>query len=126
MKLNEFQITSETAEKVVWSLNEVAYDSEAKEFVKITNLRCPICAQGNKHPDVLNGRHPVRGVECATEPFEAIALRLITLNRGKVVIGFTYRQINPAFLKKTTHKMNELDIFTANPEGIHYSFIGRV
>jgi hypothetical protein len=104
---------------VTWNMNEVAYDTQAKEFVKITNMVCRLCQQGDR-------AHQIKGVECATEPFEAVAIRLITFNQGKATLGFTYRAVDAKLLQKTTHKLAELDVMTENPIGQFYTFIGRV
>lgn len=110
-----------------FKINEVAYDRQNKEYVKITNMFCPICAQGRAHPDVFNGRHPVRGVECATTPFEAVALRLFGSDAdGKPLIGFTYRGVDAKQLTKVEDQ-TMMDVYLLQ-EGAtnHFVWIGRV
>lgn len=102
-----------------WGMGEVVYDNQAKEFVKITNMICPLCKQGDS-------AHQIKGVECATEPFEGVAIRFVTFNQGKPMLAFTYRGIDANKIQKTTHKLIELESMTNEPIGEHFTFIGRV
>lgn len=61
-------------------INEIVYDAENKEFVKISN-GIPV-VEGK--PEIV--------------PTEAIALRIINFHRGQPVFRFTYRKVNPTRL----------------------------
>lgn len=87
----------------MFKINQVVYDSEAKEFVKLTN--------GTDAGGVFT-------------PTEAIALRLISMNKGKPQIAFTYRQVKPEFLKETTYQ-GYFDTFMVN-NNPGFEWIGRV
>ena len=93
----------------VWQINETAYDTEAKELVKISN-GTPICKFFQK----------------GVSPTEAVAIRFLTLNQGKPQLAFTYRKVDPKKLRKTTHTLDMLDTLGENPYTQHYDFLGRV
>lgn len=87
-----------------FKINQICFDSENKEFVRITN-----------------------GVEVSGEfvPTEALAIRFVCLNEGKPTLAFTYRQVKSSFLSETTH--NSFEALLDSPKKPqYYSFIGRV
>lgn len=61
-------------------INELVFDAENKEFVKITN-----------GIPVIEGKPEIT-------PTEGIALRIINFHAGNPVYGWTYRKVNPARL----------------------------
>lgn len=63
-----------------FKINQLCFDSQNKEFVKITNgITC----------DETGGEFA---------PTEALALRIVSINKGKLVLAYTYRKVNPEFL----------------------------
>ena len=92
----------------MFKINQVCYDSENKEFVKITN-----------GIPVIEGKPEIT-------PTEAIALRVISLNKGKPVIAFTYRKVNPAHLKPYGNDDGTFEAFTQTEKPVHFEFMGRV
>jgi hypothetical protein len=85
-------------------INSFAFDSQNKEFVKVTN-----------------------GIEVGTSfiPTEAIAIRVVSINIGKPVLGFTYRRVNAEFLSEVKDGGQfETILNTERPK--HYQFIGRI
>lgn len=63
-----------------FKINQLCFDSQNKEFVKISN--------GVTSPDT----------EGKFTPTEALALRIVSINKGKLVVAYTYRKVNPEFL----------------------------
>jgi hypothetical protein len=97
----------------MFAINQTVYDSENKEFVKITNGTAG-----------LDGSNFV--------PTEGIALRVIDLLKsGKPQIAFTYRKVDPTKLSALTHASDSDHFQTIfegklNDKDAHYQFIGRV
>jgi hypothetical protein len=102
-------------------INDWCYDRFAKEYVKVTNMRCPLCAKG----DTL---HQIKGVECAKEPCEAVAVRLLNFNDGKPSFGFTYRNVRTESLEKcpTVPFAPDMVLSAGHGNFKHFDFIGRV
>jgi hypothetical protein len=96
-----------------FKINQVCFDSENKEFVKITN---GIPVEENDSLGI-NGREVV--------PTEALALRVISLNQGKPVLGYTYRKVNPAKLS-IAEDGGQLEAILTTEKPKHYEFMGRV
>ena len=92
-------------------MNQIVFDSENKEFVKISN-GIPII-EGK--PEIV--------------PTEAMALRVIDiLPSGKPQIAFTYRKVNPKYLSQCCFKTDIehfAKVFEGKDDG-HFQFIGRV
>ena len=92
-------------------MNQIVFDSENKEFVKISN-GIPI----------VEGKPEIK-------PTEAIALRVIDiLKSGRVQIAFTYRKVDASKLSLLTHEHDADHIakILESGEADHYQFIGRV
>jgi hypothetical protein len=87
-------------------INEVVWDSHAKELVKITN--------GIEQDGIFF-------------PTEAIALRVVGPNIGKLQIAWTYRKVNKEDLRKT-HTEREKDFNSLlNPEEFNdFKFRGAI
>ncbi len=102
-------------------INAICFDSEAKEIVKITNLKPPTKEQllkdsSLKDTDML--------------PFEAIAIRIFPPTKaGKPKIAFTYRKVNYDMLRELgdVPGTNSIDYYL-DPTCPHkeFEFIGRV
>ncbi len=89
---------------MTFKINQVCFDSENKEFVKITNGIMP-------HGDFI--------------PTEAIAIRIVSLDNTKPVIGFTYRKVDHEKLSEGKDGGFFASILdTEKPVG--YKFIGRI
>ncbi len=88
-------------------INQVAFDSENKEFVLISN-----------------------GIEIGQSfiPTEAIAMRIVGWNEfAQPIIGFTYRKVNCEKLSSCKHtKETFFGDTMENQHPIHYKNIGRV
>lgn len=96
-------------------LGSWAFDSEAKEYVKISNLVCPVClARGKNDPDHECGEH--------WEPCEAVALRVVSFDVNGPKIAYTYRGVKAKFLSplKNHDDLNHL------LKGDNKFFVGRV
>jgi hypothetical protein len=88
----------------MFKINQTVYDSENKEYVKITN--------GIQHSgDFI--------------PTEGIALRVLGFREGKPIIAFTYRKVNPMFLS-SCHGDAPIDTLFDSKDCEHFDFIGRV
>lgn len=90
--------------KKAFKMNQICFDSQNKEIVKLTN-----------------------GIELNKEfiPTEALAIRVVSLNAGKPVLGFTYRKINSEFLSDAKDGGQFETILNQN-KPLHYEFIGRI
>lgn len=86
-------------------INDVVFDSENKEFVKISN-----------------------GIEKDGKfvPTEAIAMRVIGLSQNKPVIGYTYRQVKEDKLSTINRDNGEFEAFMTLNKPVHFEFIGRL
>ena len=87
-----------------FKINQFVFDSQNKEFVKITN--------GIE----LNGN---------LVPTEGLAIRVVSLNNGKPVLGFTYRKINSEFLSDAKDG-GQFETILKENKPLHYEFIGRI
>lgn len=92
-----------------YRINRVVFDEHAKEYVMVTNGKCVL---DHSTPDAFRTSHigtplthpdlPGRAlipVECQYAPSEAIALRVLTSDGGKVSVGWTYRTVDPCDLR---------------------------
>jgi len=89
----------------MFKINQTVFDSENKEYVKITN-----------------GFEKANGL---IEPNEGIALRVLGFREGKPIIAFTYRKVNPKFLSACEGKVAIDTVFNLQTYD-HYDFVGRV
>jgi hypothetical protein len=81
-------------------MNCIAFDSENKEHVLITNGRCTL---DHSSPDAFRESHKREDGSCGChyEPSEAIAIRVIgtnTLDKAKLTLAWTYRGVNAKHL----------------------------
>lgn len=96
-----------------FKINQFVYDSENKEFLKITN---GIPIQENDSLGI-SGREVI--------PTEGIALRVVSVIDGLPSIGFTYRKINPAAIHAAVDN-GLFDEIMEISKPIHFNYIGRV
>lgn len=78
--------------------NCIAFDSENKEHVMISNGRCTL---DHSSPEGFKAAHEKDGKMCGCcyEPSEAIALRVLGFHaEAKLTIAWTYRKVNPKHL----------------------------
>lgn len=87
-----------------FKINQFVFDSQNKEFVKITN------------------GHELNGI---FTPTEGLAIRVVSLNKGKPVLGLTYRKINSEFLSDAKDG-GQFDAIINSNKPLHYEFIGRI
>jgi hypothetical protein len=88
-------------------INEIVYDTENKEYVKLSN--------GTDQDGIF-------------VPTEAIALRL-GFSDGKPRIAFTYRHVKASFLHKleSPEAVSWFDSYLQSPMiNKHFNFLGRV
>lgn len=112
------------------AMNCVAFDSENKEHVLISNGSCMLDHSGTEGYRAQHIGRDGKPCGCLYAPSEAIAIRLLSMEGGKPLIAWTYRRVNPAALsesKMTTEEFTEMmgDQFSPrSKEG--KQFIGRV
>ena len=70
------------------TINDIAFDQDAKEFVLVSNM---ICTLPHNDPEAFKASHP-NGAECTMAPHEAIALRPF-VDGNKLSIAWTYRRV---------------------------------
>lgn len=85
--------------------NRVVYDQAAKEYVVVSNGRCVLDHSSPEkfartHEHVVTTMQTRR--ECQFAPSEAIALRPLISDAGKVSIAWTYRAVDPCELRGVT------------------------
>jgi len=80
------------------NMNDVVFDSEAKEFVRITNM---ICTLDHSTLEAFKVSHGEKGMgACEYEPHEAIALRVVGITKtGDPIIALTYRGVKASNLR---------------------------
>lgn len=93
----------------MFKINQFCFDSQNKEFVKITN-----------GIPVNEGCH-----ECGITPTEGLALRIVSLDNGVPVIAYTYRKVDPTFLSDAKDG-GQFEAILSTEKPKHYTFIGRV
>lgn len=97
-----------------FKINEIVFDAENKEYVKISN-GIPV-----EENDALGIN------EREVTPTEAIALRVVGINKGVPSIAYTYRKVNPEKLSKTSHQPTYFDTIMAYGNPKRFVFVGRV
>ena len=80
--------------------NCIAFDSENKEHVMISNGRCTL---DHSSPEAFRLSHKREdgSTGCCYEPSEAIAIRVIgtsTLDKAKLTLAWTYRKVDAKYL----------------------------
>lgn len=91
-----------------FEINDVVFDSQNKETVKITN-----------------------GIRIGAElvPTEALAVRVVSIGPDtKPTLGLTYRKVNAEFLSETgqSNDFFKLLFSTEKSHALHFDFIGRI
>ncbi len=101
-------------------INDLAFDSDAKEIVKISNLRCVL-----PHTDqaAFAASHAEGTASCQMEPHEAVALRVVGYANGRAVTGWTFRGVRAAALRPLT---TDSDPFAKMPRRLSSYFVGRM
>lgn len=91
-----------------FKVGDWAFDSYAKETVKISNCKCvldhtnPEAYKVSHRVHVFDrGPHEFEACGCRMTACEAIALRVVGANARRPVIAFTYRQVEAKYLRKT-------------------------
>lgn len=85
-------------------INDWTYDSENKEYVRISN--------GYEAGNVFI-------------PTEAVALRIVGMDNGLPVIAYTYRKVKANCLS-TTNGGEQFSAISQTHNPVHWKFIGRV
>lgn len=99
----------------MFKINQVVFDTENKEFVKITNLRPALKADEF-------------GEQGEMIPFEGVALRITQINKKtkKPIICFTYRKITANKLRETADSWSCFDDIINSDKPEHFEFLGRI
>lgn len=91
---------------IPFKINQICYDSEAKEYVKLSN-----------GTDGM-GQGPF-------VPTEAIALRVVCVDKGIPQVAYTYRAVNPARLTVANNQALTGSTFDSVLSGCKH-FVGRI
>ena len=100
-------------------INDVAYDKDAKEFVRISNMICTL----DHSNEGFAASHGGKGMAaCQYEPHEAVALRVVGITKtGDPIIAMTYRGVKAASLSPASPD-SMIDLYKVRKS----RFIGRV
>lgn len=90
-----------------FKMNEVLFDGQAKEYVKVTNGHCVL---DHSSTEGFHASH--KGyVDCMFAPSEAVALRPFIGEDGQVSVAWTYRGVDACHLQEVS-----------SPEGVEKQF----
>jgi hypothetical protein len=82
-------------------IGHVCYDSDAKEYVKVTNDKCTL---DHSSLDAFKASHGKNGMgSCVFAPSGAIALRCFPQEDGTVHVAFTYRSVRSEALTRAKY-----------------------
>lgn len=100
------------------SSGAVVYDPDSKDFVKVTNGTCTL-----DHATPAGFAESHKGGQCRYTPCEGAALRCVGLDdKGRPVVAFTYRKIDPSRVT-LARDYRWPDMSGTKPRGL---FIGRI
>ena len=103
-------------------IGKIAFDKIAKEHVLISNGTCTL---DHSTPEAYAIAH--KGKTCVYAPSEAIAIRYLGYHKGKPILGWTYRGVDPAVLSCSDdmqHERKDFDAIITHKRSPY--FVGRV
>lgn len=81
-------------------IGDICYDKVNKEYVLITNRGC---VKDHSTPEAFKESHGPNGLgECEYEASECAAIRVVGMNNGRAITGWTYRGCQEKNLVVTT------------------------
>ena len=106
-----------------YAANALMFDTQAKEFVKVTN---GICVLDHSSPEGYAASH--NGGVCVYAPHEAIALRPVVLEGDTFGVAWTYRGVDAAYLQPVTwtESIEKMFSLALNPDRKRKNSIGRI